>query len=102
MLMRLARWRGAGCAACLHVGCAPAQRLTRIEQQLPDALDLMGRALRAGHAFPTVLQMVGDEMTEPLAGEFRTAFDEINYGVPMKDALHNLATRMPAPTCATS
>lgn len=70
-------------------------RLLSFEEQLPDALDLMGRALRAGHAFPGAMQMVGDEMPEPVAGEFRTTFDELNYGISLKEALRNLAVRAP-------
>jgi tight adherence protein B len=80
----------------LYVTRAKGKRLARIEQQLPDALDLMGRALRAGHAFPTALKMVGDEMNDPLAAEFRAAFDEVNFGIAMQDALMNLATRVPS------
>ena len=79
----------------LIVGRLRKKRLTRLEQQLPEAADLISRALRAGHAFPSTLQMAGEEMPEPIAGEFRIAFDEINYGVPMNDALLNLATRVP-------
>ena len=75
---------------------AAGKRLHRIEEQLPDALDLMSRALRAGHAFPTALKMVGDEMNNPLASEFRAAFDEVNFGISMADALTNLATRVPS------
>ena len=86
------------CAALPYglVARAKASRQTRIEQQLPDALDLMGRAMRAGHAFPTALKMVGEEMTAPLAEEFRTVFDEVNFGVAMADALGNLAARVPS------
>ena len=73
-----------------------AERLTKIEQQLPDALDLMGRSMRAGHAFPTALKLVGEEMSDPLAEEFRTVFDEVNFGVSMSDALMNLASRVPS------
>ncbi|MEO6292766.1 MAG: type II secretion system F family protein [Burkholderiaceae bacterium] len=80
----------------LYVARAKSKRLAHIEQQLPDALDLIGRALRAGHAFPTALKMVGDEMNDPLAGEFRAAFDEVNFGIAMPDALMNLATRVPS------
>lgn len=75
---------------------AKSKRLVRIEQQLPEALDLMARAMRAGHAFPTALKMVGEEMTAPLAEEFRTVFDEVNFGVAMSDALMNLAARVPS------
>ena len=72
------------------------RRLTLIEQQLPEALDLMGRAMRAGHAFPTAMKMVGDEMRAPLGLEFRAVFDEVNFGVAMGDALGNLANRVPS------
>jgi tight adherence protein B len=70
-------------------------RIERIERQFPEALDLMGRAMRAGHAFPTAVKMVGDEMAEPLGRDFRLLFDEMNYGVPINDALANLARRVP-------
>jgi tight adherence protein B len=72
------------------------KRLQQIDLQLPDALDLMGRALRAGHAFPSGLKMVADEMPEPVSGEFGITFDEVNYGIGMKDALLNLASRVPS------
>jgi len=95
-LIRLALAAAAATLPFLYVTRAKGKRLIRIEQQLPDALDLMGRAMRAGHAFPTALKMVGDEMNDPLAGEFRAAFDEVNFGVSMQDALMNLATRVPS------
>lgn len=86
------------CAALpyLLVSRTKAKRLEKIEQQLPDALDLMGRSMRAGHAFPTALKLVGEEMTAPLADEFRIVFDEVNFGVSMSDALMNLASRVPS------
>lgn len=70
------------------------KRLLKLELQLPDALDLMGRALRAGHAFPTALKMIGDEMKEPIGAEFAAVFDEVNFGVSMQDALMNMANRI--------
>ena len=70
-------------------------RLIKIEQQLPEAADFLARAMRAGHSFNNVLQMVGSELPEPLSGEFRMAHEEINYGVPMNEALYNLAGRIP-------
>jgi tight adherence protein B len=81
-LMLLSRARGA--------------RMTRFERQLPEALDTMARAMRAGHAFPTALKLVGDEMSAPLGEEFKAAFDEVNFGVSMSDALNNLAQRLPS------
>jgi tight adherence protein B len=74
---------------------ARVRRLARIEEQLPEAADFVARALRAGHSFTNVLQIVGNELSEPLSGEFRIAREEINYGVPMSEALHNMAARIP-------
>jgi tight adherence protein B len=85
-----------GALPLLYVLRARGKRLAALERQLPDAIDLMGRALRAGHAFPTALKMVGDEMAEPVGSEFRTLFDEINYGVSMQNALLNLVARVPS------
>lgn len=85
----------AGLLPLWHVRRARGKRLTEFEGQLPDALDMMGRALRAGHAFPTALKMVGEEMSAPLADEFRAAFDEVNFGISMQDALTSLAARVP-------
>ena len=74
---------------------ARTARLKKVEEQLPEAADFIARALRAGHSFTNVLQMVGSELPEPLSGEFRAAHEEINYGVPLNEALHNLADRIP-------
>jgi len=70
-------------------------RLRKMEQQLPDALDLIGRAMRAGHALPSGLYMVGQEMADPIGKEFRITNDEINFGVSMQQALMNLSERVP-------
>lgn len=72
------------------------KRLQRFEHQLPEALDLIGRALRAGHAFSGALQMAGEELPDPIGEEFRQTFDEINFGVPNATALENLASRVPS------
>ena len=74
---------------------ARKKRLNQFEVQLPEVADLISRSLRAGHAFPSALQMVSEEMPEPVANEFRITFDEINYGIGMNEALQNLATRVP-------
>jgi tight adherence protein B len=71
------------------------QRMRHFERQIPEALDLMGRALRAGHAFPTAVKMVADEMPEPIGKEFRILFDETNFGVPQNEALMRLSSRVP-------
>jgi tight adherence protein B len=55
----------------------------------------LGRAVRAGHAFTTGLEMIGKESAEPIAGEFRTTFEEQNFGLPLRDALLNMAERVP-------
>ncbi|HYF08979.1 MAG TPA: type II secretion system F family protein [Acetobacteraceae bacterium] len=73
-----------------------SRRLATIGRQMPDALDLMTRALRAGHAFTSALKMAGDEMNEPIAGEFRTVHDQINFGVSLQQALSNLSERVPS------
>jgi tight adherence protein B len=72
------------------------KRLRKFDEQLPDALDLLSRALRAGHALPSAMQMVATEAADPLRSEFEITFDEINYGVAAHDAMMNLATRVPS------
>jgi len=71
------------------------RRLRQFEEYFPDTLDLIGRAVRAGHAFTTGLEMVSKEASEPVAGEFRTTFEEQNFGLPLRDALLHLAGRVP-------
>lgn len=78
-----------------YVQRSRSRRLSKIEQQLPDALDLMVRALRSGHAFASGLKMLGDDMAEPIAQEFRIVHDEINFGVSLNQALLNLSERLP-------
>ena len=79
----------------LHVMRVRSKRLKQMEVQLPDAVDMISRALRAGHAFAGALGMVGQEMKAPLGPEFRTTFEEINYGVALDEAMTNLAMRVP-------
>ncbi len=71
------------------------KRLDKFERQLPEALDLITRALRAGHAFPAALKMAGEELSEPIAGEFSTVHDEVNFGVSLAQALGHLSERVP-------
>jgi len=70
-------------------------RLARMERQLPHALDLLCRALRAGHALPSALKMVADEAEAPLADEFRIMVDEVGYGASLADTLRRMALRNP-------
>lgn len=73
-----------------------SRRLARLERQLPDALDLVTRALRAGHAFTAGLKMAGEEMPDPIAAEFRAVHEEINFGVSLQQALTHLSERVPS------
>ncbi|GAA7767209.1 MAG: pilus assembly protein TadB [Burkholderiaceae bacterium] len=79
----------------LHVMRLRTKRLKQMEVQLPDAVDMISRALRAGHSFAGALGMVGQEIKAPLGPEFRTTFEEINYGVALDEAMTNLAMRVP-------
>ncbi|MDN6887892.1 type II secretion system F family protein [Variovorax sp. CAN2819] len=87
-----------GCLAVLpllYLQRQRSRRLARMEKQLPEALDLVTRALRAGHSFASGVQMIGDEMAEPIASEFRMVADEVNFGVSLQQALTNLSERVP-------
>lgn len=79
----------------LYVKRRRNRRVQQLERQLPDVCDMLARALRSGHAFTGAIDMVGSEFPEPMSGEFRITFDEINYGVSISEALTNLATRVP-------
>jgi tight adherence protein B len=72
-----------------------SRRLNKFEEQFPEAVDLIARALRAGHAFTTGLGMAAEELAEPAATEFKLLFDQQNYGLPLNDALRDLARRIP-------
>ena len=77
------------------VAFARMRRLKAFEKLFPEAIDLLGRAVRAGHSFSTGLEMITTELPEPIAGEFRTTFEEQNFGLPLRDALLNLSERIP-------
>jgi len=70
-------------------------RMNRLIMTLPDAVDLVSRALRTGYALPSALVMVADEMSDPLGPEFRRTADELNYGLPFREALLNMVRRFP-------
>ena len=88
---------GSACATVplLYLSHRRGRRLAHMERQLPDALDLVTRALRAGHSFASSVQMIGEEMSEPIASEFRMVADEVNFGVSLQQALTNLSERVP-------
>jgi tight adherence protein B len=79
----------------LMVSRQRAHRLQQIQLQLPEVADLIARSLRAGHALPSTLQMVAEEMPEPICNEFRLVSDEINYGLGLQTAMQRLAARVP-------
>ena len=70
-------------------------RLRAFEEQFPEALDLVSRAIRAGHAFQTSVGMAAEELPEPVGPEFKKVFDQQNFGLPLRDALDALASRIP-------
>jgi len=85
----------AGFLPVMFVKQAAARRLAVFEEQFPEAIDLIARALRAGHALPTALQMVSDEIPQPVGGEFRLLFDQQNFGMSLPDALRAFGQRIP-------
>ena len=74
-----------------------SQRLNKFGSQLPDAMDLISRALRAGHSLTAAMDLVAQEIAAPLGPEFRRVFDEQNLGLPQREALLNLTERVPLP-----
>ena len=71
------------------------KRFAKFEEKFPEAIDTLARAVRAGHAFTTALEMIANEVSEPVAGEFRQLYEEQKFGLPVRDALINLADRVP-------
>jgi len=80
----------------MYLNAKRGRRMLKFEEEFPEALDLIARALKAGHAFATGLKMVADEMEDPVGPEFRKTFDEQNFGLPMKEALEGLTARVPS------
>jgi tight adherence protein B len=85
----------------MRINILRSKRLARFEEQLPEALDVMVRALKAGHPFSGTLQLVADEMDDPIAREFGITFADINYGLDVKQAFMNLLERVPNMTLMT-
>jgi tight adherence protein B len=71
-----------------------SSRFRKFEEQFPDALDLLSRAIRAGHAFQTALGMVGEELPEPVGPEFKKTFERQNFGLPLREAMDELSDRV--------
>ena len=81
----------------LYVYLKKKRRMEKFQRQLPDALDLIARALKAGHAFTGGLKMVGDELGEPVGTEFEKTLHEINFGSGVPEALKGLSQRVDCP-----
>jgi tight adherence protein B len=79
----------------LYVTIVRKKRLAAFEEQFPEALDFLARAMRAGHAFSIALEMLSEESPQPLGQEFRKVFNEHNLGLPIETALQNLSSRVP-------
>lgn len=79
----------------LYVMWKRSRRLRRLERQLPDALDLITRAVRAGHSLTLAIQLLSDEMPAPIAGEFRFVHEQVSFGVSLQQALNSLCERVP-------
>jgi tight adherence protein B len=72
-----------------------AKRFQKFEEKFPEAIDTLARAVRAGHAFTTAIELIANEVAEPVGGEFRQLYEEQKFGLPVRDALLNLADRVP-------
>jgi tight adherence protein B len=86
----------AGAAPFVYVFRMRRARLEKFEEQLPDAVDVMKRALRAGHPFSTSIKLVSEDMDAPIAREFELTFADINYGNDMRRALKAMLVRVPS------
>ena len=84
----------AQCYPVFYVRRKRTRRLNAFEELLPDSIDLVGRALRAGHPLTAGLKMAADEGSEPVAGEFRRVFEEQRFGLPLQDSLLGMADRV--------
>jgi tight adherence protein B len=80
---------------CLYLRWKRSRRLLQFEEKFPEAIELIARALRAGHAFTTGLSMVADEIPAPVGSEFRLLYDRQNFGMPLPEALRGFAQRIP-------
>jgi tight adherence protein B len=74
-----------------------SMRFDRFNELLPEAIDLLTRALKAGHSINAAIEMVSREVPDPIGGEFRRTFEEQNFGLPMREAMTNFASRIPIP-----
>ena len=88
---------GAGAIPTVIASAIRQRRFNKFEEQFPEAMDLLGRAVRAGHAFTTGFELIGNEFKAPVGEEFRITFQQQKLGLPFRDALGNMAVRVPLP-----
>lgn len=86
-----------GLCPLLFVAYKRQKRFHQFDLLLPDAIDLIARALRAGHSLPSALVTVAEEIADPLGPEFQRCADEMNFGLPFRESMHNLFERFPIP-----
>jgi tight adherence protein B len=87
---------GGALTPTLVVAQIKSRRVHKFEEQFPEAVDLIARAMRAGHAFPTGLKMAADELLPPAGAEFRLLYEKQNFGAQLPDALRSFAERIPS------
>ena len=85
----------AGAIPYVYLWVLREQRFNKCDQLLPEAIDLMARGLRAGHALTAVIEMVGNEVAEPISSEFKRLHEEHSLGLPLREATMNLVSRLP-------
>lgn len=83
-------------APLLYLQVKKNQRIMKFTEEFPGALDMMARSLRAGHSISSAIQMVGEELADPVAGLFKTAYEEQTLGLSMRDALSRMYERIPS------
>jgi len=86
-----------GLSPFLYIYSKKQARMSKFQEQLPEALDLVARALKAGHAFSSGMRMVAEEFRDPVGTEFRRTLEEINFGVGIEEAMKNFANRIDSP-----
>jgi tight adherence protein B len=96
LVLTLLALTGGGAAPFLYVSRVRRARLEKFEEQLPDAVDVMKRAMRAGHPFNACLKLVAEDMDEPIAREFELTFADVNYGNDLRRALLGMLMRVPS------
>ncbi|HET8548332.1 MAG TPA: type II secretion system F family protein [Bryobacteraceae bacterium] len=95
LLLRILAAAGLAAAPLLYIEWKRTKRLRQLEEQLPDAIDLFNRSMKAGHNIHAGLETIASETSDPIRFEFRTVIEELALGSPIEAALHNLGRRVP-------